>query len=219
MERFNALLSQRTHRATRARYKLPVELRNAESMLFQAYKAEMIKRSSITTPVGIDSVTRAKISRIANWLTGDFKTGIILYGTVGSGKTTMANAICEVISIVHDSPYTSQSKSVRRISANKIIELKLAKSDDADEQFERLKSCEMLFVDDIGTEQASVKSWGNESTPIVDLLCHRYDRQLFTILTSNLDNDGLRAMYGERVADRINEMFDKLSYTENSYRK
>ncbi len=189
-------------------------------MLAECYRAELMKRR---INMAIDDVTRDKITRVSKWLCGDHKIGLLLYGTVGSGKTTMANAVCELIGIIHDSALQDERRGVRRISANTLVELKIAEDKDKPgghfDTFESYKRADMLFIDDIGTESASIKSWGNEFTPVIDLMLYRYERQLFTLLTSNLDDRGIEGFYGPRVADRFNEMFDKLSYTNRSYRK
>ena len=83
----------------------------------------------------------------------------------------------------------------------------------------KLKNQELLFIDDIGTEPASVKRWGNEFSPVLELLYARYDRQLFTIATSNLKDSDFGERYGIRIADRMEEMFERIYYQNKSYRK
>lgn len=181
-------------------------------MLTDCYKSEMRKRH---ISGDLDALTEERIGRVAKWLREGRKPGLMLFGTVGNGKTTMATAACELIGIIHDSAWQSERKFVRRIAAPDLVSMKL--SDEP--RFEVYKKAEMLFVDDLGTESASIKSYGNEMTPIIDLLYYRYDQQLFTITTSNLDDASARSFYGERLADRFSEMFDKLSYTNPSYRQ
>ena len=76
-----------------------------------------------------------------------------------------------------------------------------------------------LAIDDVGTEPETVKHYGNVITPITEALLFRYDARLFTLCTSNLDLDGMRMRYDERVYDRIVEMFNKIAYNNGSYRK
>lgn len=181
-------------------------------MLTDCYRAEMQKRGVCNN---LDEITTERIGKVSRWLVNGNKPGLMLFGTVGNGKTTMAGAVCTMIGIIHDSAFQSECKSVRKITAPGLVELKL--TDEV--KYESLKNAEMLFVDDLGTESVSVKSYGNEMTPVIDLLYHRYDRQLFTILTSNLTRAGIGELYGERLADRFNELFDAIAYTNPSYRK
>ncbi|MCS2960509.1 hypothetical protein NXV12_04270 [Bacteroides thetaiotaomicron] len=54
---------------------------------------------------------------------------------------------------------------------------------------------------------------------VTELIYARYDRQLFTIATSNLADEEFGDRYGERIADRMEEMFERLHYSQKSYRK
>lgn len=95
------------------------------------------------------------------------------------------------------------------------------------EDYNRLIAAPFLIVDEIGAEPLTVKEFGNEVLPFTELILKRYDSRRPTILTSNLPltaevRDGkeksLRAIYGIRVVDRLNEICDKLHYTGNSFR-
>jgi DNA replication protein DnaC len=156
------------------------------------------------------------IAKVAKWLVSDnYKPGLLLYGQVGNGKTTMAKAACQTIGMLYDSVYGNERKGVWQISA---LDLSAIARNDAD-RFERIKKTELLFVDDLGCESVTVKSWGNEFSPVVELLYYRYDRQLFTIVSSNLSDNDFNARYGARIDDRIREMFDRLSFTNGSFRQ
>lgn len=76
-----------------------------------------------------------------------------------------------------------------------------------------------LILDDVGAEADSVNHMGNKILPIAEILLDRYDRRKITIITSNLSDDGLADMYGARVADRLNEVADKIAFMGTSFRK
>ena len=181
------------------------------------------EREAIGNDARLDPGTAARIAKAARWLTGDHRPGLLLYGTVGSGKSTLARAICELIGILHDSPLRSERLAVARTSAPELVELKAARevraAADSEELFARLRGAPMLLIDDLGVEATAVRSWGNCLTPVIDLLYYRYDRRLFTIVTSNLDQEAIEATYGVRIADRMAEMFDRIGHAGPSYRR
>ncbi len=176
------------------------------------YQSEVERRCMKYIP---DENTLLKIGKAAKWLCGNHKFGLLLYGSVGSGKSTLARAICNLIGILYGSNSSLDRKGVYRLSA-----LTLAKSMADDPGFApKIKNQELLFIDDVGTEPASVKSWGNEFSPVTELLYARYDKQLFTIATSNLADEEFSERYGNRISDRMEEMFERLHYSQKSYRK
>ena len=79
--------------------------------------------------------------------------------------------------------------------------------------------CPLLGIDDLGTEPLVIMDYGNEKTPIVDLLSMRYENRLFTIVTTNLTPKQIRERYGERIADRFNEMMEVVIFKNPSYRR
>ena len=210
MDKFRAALIRRGCSNERFRVDKWSE-EDVKGFLLMAYSKEVEERRS---EIIEDEATLTKIAKAAKWLTGNYKPGLLLYGGVGNGKTTLAKAICKTIGILYDSAYSTERKGVCRISA-----LEVAKCASDPESFTRLRNQEMLFIDDIGTEPASIRSWGNVISPVTELLYSRYDRQLFTLITSNLNDKELEEQYGLRIADRMREMFDKLYYENRSYRK
>ena len=46
----------------------------------------------------------------------------------------------------------------------------------------------------------------------------RYEEQLFTIITTNLTPQQIRGHYGDRIADRLNEMVKKIVFNNATYR-
>ena len=85
--------------------------------------------------------------------------------------------------------------------------------------FQDLRQCELLAVEDMGREPLEVLDYGNVLNPVVDLLEYRYNNQLFTFITTNLRADEIRKKYGDRIADRFNEMLEVIVFGGDTYRK
>ncbi len=75
-----------------------------------------------------------------------------------------------------------------------------------------------IFIDDLGAEPLAVKNYGIEILPLVRSLTSRYEYRRPTIITSNLSDKGISEKYGPRIADRINEVADKIHFTGKSFR-
>jgi len=180
-------------------------------MLRECYISEVQKRGLIFKE---DRHTAEHLDKAAKWLAGNFKIGLILYGTVGNGKSTLSRAISRLIDLLYESPYSNERKFVISVSALELANI----SKNEPERFENLKKAELLAIDDVGVEPSIIKVWGNEISPFVDTIYYRYDRQLFTIMTSNLNAEELANKYGERIADRFTEMFDKIPFENHTYR-
>lgn len=182
------------------------------AMLQYAYQIEVERRGRRYTD---NAATRQHIASVARWLTSeDTRFGLLIYGTIGNGKTTLLNAIQRTINILYDSAFQSQQHAVLSVSALDVA--KRARDDNG--SLDALKTCPLLHIDDIGCEPATMKVWGNEVSPITEILYARYDRQLYTVCTSNLSLVDIEHRYGSRIADRFREMFDTIAFEEESFR-
>ena len=184
------------------------------NMLKLCYQQEVIKRGRKFIE---DEATTEHINKAAKWLTGGSrKPGLFLYGAPGNGKTTMANAMRTLITLLYGGePHYEDRKGVVSISA---LELAAIAKEEQNSRLRNLKETELLHIDDVGTEPASIKVWGNEVSPLVEILYSRYDAILYTVITSNLSDEDIMPRYGNRIYDRIREMFDFLSFDNKSYR-
>lgn len=160
-----------------------------------------------------DEATNYAIKKAAKWLTGKHKAGLLLYGGVGNGKSTLTIAICKLIDLLCNDGWNRGGIDI--VTALNLANVAINDSD----RFNKIKESEKLIIDDLGTEPSSIKSWGNEISPVTEILYYRYDRLLFTIVTSNLNDNEIKERYGIRISDRINEMFDKVFFSGESYRK
>lgn len=201
------------------------------------YKSEVVDRNGAFKD---DEMTNKRLRMIAGWLTsGNNRPSLLLYGGVGNGKSTMVQAISCAIDCVRDSAREVEKKKVfgysmtpeekqeysllskyknlpspRIITAQKLAWL--AKNDE--ESYNKISEAKILIIDDLGCEPISVKNYGTEITPITDVIYKRYETMSTTIITTNLDKNDIRNLYGVRVSDRIEEAYDSIAFTTSSYR-
>lgn len=213
------------------RFRLPLSDQEALTLLTNAYENEVEARGLRFNP---DMHTSAKIEKVAKWITSrELKPCLLLYGGVGNGKSTIARSVKKVFEAIKNSysntkdywKYTDEQKKfvyeIRDttpvpvfISSAEIVSLASSNK----EEYGRIKSCQFLIIDDMGVEPSVVKNFGTEITPVTDIIYCRYDRMAMTIITSNLDDQSIKERYGERVWDRLTEIFERLKYDNKSYR-
>ena len=195
-------------------FKLPMTVDEAEAYIRGAFEAQVELRGGT---VEYDEMTTKNLRLVAETLAGDsHKFGLLLAGTCGNGKTTTLRAVQSVVKLLNNTYY---NRSGQRIG-NRLLEAKeITGLSDKDGQLTVYKTVPVLFLDDLGREPTEVLKYGNVSSPITELLEYRYNQRLTTIVTTNLEPSEVRQKYGDRIADRFNEMFALVSYTGVSYRR
>lgn len=187
----------------------------AERYLQVAYGGEVQRRGGT---VKADGYTRAVIHSVAKWLATMPKPGLMLRGYIGVGKTTMMLAVKRMLYLLTD-------EDMKVCDAREIATL----AKDSPKEFVELKRRKLLGIDDLGTEAVIVRSYGNEMSPLAELIASRYSSRQFTVITTNLSlkevgdgvcEDELKAIYGDRILDRLHEMCNTIFYDgeQQSYR-
>jgi len=185
---------------TRPRYKLKMTAEDAMAFLEPTYQMYVEHRGCRYK--GITEQMR----EACRWLVAG-KDSLILNGNVGSGKTTLARAICHVLVSL------GTCKGCRIVSAQDLLRM------DDNQRFEDVSNAPALVMDDLGTESLTSKVYGTTFTPAIEMIYKRYDRQLPTIITSNLSMETLCRTYGERVSDRFHEAYDTITFDNKSFRR
>ena len=162
-----------------------------------------------------DGYTALHIQEAARWLTDPCpKFGMLLCGQCGNGKSTLVRAIRSLIQLLYSSSSYDDQRYLRIVDAKEVVAT--AKADYR--QFTDLCKADMLAIDDLGIEPSEVLDYGNVLNPAIDLLTRRYNDQLFTLVTTNLTPQQIREHYGDRIADRFNEMMARIVFNNPSYR-
>lgn len=195
------------------RFKLPFSEEDAVRILLAGVKAEVEFRDK---SFEMSETLISQIQQIARFLTSDnSKFGLLLCGGCGNGKTTFVKAFQQILNKLRMCNRDSDEHHSMRIVNARAVAM-LCKEDY--EEWRELSNKKMLAIDDFGTEPLEVMDYGNVLYPLTDLLTIRYDRRLFTIITTNLTPPEIRSKYGERIADRLNEMMEKVVFENHTYR-
>lgn len=197
----SVLLQQRT---TRTGFKINLSTNDMDTLLKAAYQAEVAYRNMKYQDT---EATNSIIKSMATALTSNsHKTGIVLCGTCGNGKTTLVRAL---------------QNALIYLKRRNICEYGLPIID-AREVANKMKECKeypLLAIEDMGKEPATKLDYGNVINPVIEVLEHRYNEQLYTVISTNLTAKEIREKYGERIADRLNEMMNVIIFKNKSFRR
>ena len=195
--------------------RLPLSDKDVKNLIYGFYKREVEVRKRAFR---FTAELRNNISRIGDFLTTeDNYYGLFMPGTVGNGKTTMMRAIKDLFVYLIDKEkitYCEGDKYPTFLTARELAEISRDKN-----SFRIVKNTKYLFIDDLGAEPVEISNYGNFVYPYIDVLEYRYNRLLPTFISSNFNASDLCNKYeSERVKDRMKEMFQIISFKEESFR-
>lgn len=123
---------------------------------------------------------------------------IFFYGNPGVGKTYITDCIFNsLISSLHSVIYLTAVEFFTLLDNAKFDNE--VKTNVSDTLYNSLLDCDLLIIDDLGTEPVNTFSQSNLFYYINDRLL----REKSTIISSNLSPEALRDMYSDRVYSRI----------------
>lgn len=197
---------------TKENFKLPYEESQVFDMLMASVKAEVEyrHRTFVASPE-----LKAQVAAASKWLINQDKSGLLLCGMTGNGKSTMMKAIRGLLRFLELKDRDNNRIGMMLIDAREVVRM----NKDEYNRFLRVRAEPILAIDDIGLEPTEVLDYGNVLNPVIDLLSYRYNEQLMTIITTNLIPKQIREKYGDRIADRFNEMMDCIIFKNESYRQ
>ena len=115
---------------------------------------------------------------------------LVLHGGVGVGKTHLAAAIANAYA-----SRNTQTSVYFRVVPDLLDQLRATFDPETgvayDERFQQIRNANLLILDDLGTENST--QWASEK--LFQLINHRYNEQLPTVITSNAKL--------ERIEDRV----------------
>lgn len=152
----------------------------------------------------------ATINKLSEWLVGKYKpqSGILLSGSVGTGKTTLMQAFLKYYCFVYN-------KIINEFHA-KTLPSEYKKRDEGIAYFYKRP----IFIDDLGKESAITADYGQKYDTWGDLFSIRYEKKALTFATANYKIEtGFKDIYGDVIADRMKEHFNVFEMMGESLRK
>lgn len=144
----------------------------------------------------------------------DLNKGLLVVGPVGTGKTEAFNVFQEIFRCSNQFFLIVATRHIIRDYTNdgaKILN-KYGK-----------KSFDTIYFDDLGLEEVNTKMFGNNANVMSEILMDRYEnfkrKGVLTFASSNLSAKQFEEIYGERMRDRMREMFNIIQVTGKSFRK
>ena len=127
---------------------------------------------------------------------------LFFYGTVGTGKSFLSGCIAkELMDLGHSVIYFSSAGLFDKISQ---YAFDYNSKDSLSDLYEDLYSCDLLIVDDLGTELTNTFS----SSQFFSILNERILRKKSIIISTNLSLQELQDCYSDRIFSRITSNFD-----------
>lgn len=158
--------------------------------------------TGMTALENIHDVVKTCREYIDNFKT-DYKS-LYLYGPTGVGKTFLTNCIAK--ELIED------SSSVIYVSAIRLFEIlanstfKKNGSDDGKDLADNILDCDLLIIDDLGTEMVNSFT----ASALFNCINERHLRRKSVIISTNLSLAELRSTYSERVFSRITSNYTLL---------
>lgn len=138
---------------------------------------------------------------IAEWLEDNHGRGLLLYGSCGLGKTFITRYVITAILLKHCNKVVTSYDMI-----------------DVNKEPDKVLSKHIISLDDIGTEDISIK-YGEKRSIIPEVLdaTEKYGKLL--LMTSNLGGEDLIKKYGNRTFDRMIAVTTRIEFNGKSFRE
>lgn len=141
----------------------------------------------------------------------DTNTGNLLFsGDTGQGKTFLSACIAKVVAT---KGYSVAYESAVHMLTN-MERAKFENDENAREKVQRYTDCDLLIIDDLGTEIVGQFTLTALYTLINDrILCGKA-----TIISTNLTTDGIARRYNSQIASRLRGNFKRVAFVGDDIR-
>lgn len=148
----------------------------------------------------------ARDDRFADELGYDRLKGLLIRGPSDTGKTHLVRCV--------------EDNGLNPINSLSMLDITERVKVDGKYEIEN-KGKKIIYLDDVGTEEATVKHYGTTNLwfkVFIETVYHKTKCFNHLILSTNLNFKDIEAQYGFRVASRMREMFNVIDMKGGGYR-
>lgn len=180
-----------------------MDLENFDTFNISIFSSEPSKENGISPRENMQDVLKSSYEFINSFKDNvDRSTGenLLLYGSTGLGKTFLCNAIAK--SIIDQGYTVVYQTSYRIIEILEKVRFRSSKFDNSSNeslQYELLNDCDLLIIDDLGTEL--VNSFTNSE--MFNIINSRILSGKSVIISTNLSPQELMDTYSNRISSRL----------------
>ncbi len=169
-----------------------LENENFSSLSYEYYRGEDLTRFKNTV---------LTCKNFINNFNSDYHN-LFFYGTVGTGKSFLSGCVAkELIENGHSVIYFSAAGLFDMLSKFKFD---YKNADELHKEYEDLFQCDLLIIDDLGTEYTN----NLVNSELFSLINDRHLRQKAVIISTNLSLEDFRNRYSDRIFSRITSNYE-----------
>lgn len=183
---------------TQSNMKEILEVENFDHFSYEYYSPAITDPSTALSSLESMTETVAICKNFVQQFDSEYHN-LFLYGATGVGKTFLSNCIAkELIDTYHSVIYFTAFQLFDLLAKNTF-----SKENDTDDFYEYVFECDLLIIDDLGTELTN----SFVSSQLFLCLNERILRKKSTIISTNLPIDIFIETYSERVFSRISTYY------------
>lgn len=144
----------------------------------------------------------------------DVSSNLLLQGDTGLGKTLLSSCIARQVADKDYSVFYDSVSSALEAFERQKFSRTASEQDDSSAQVQRMLSCDLLILDDLGTEMINSASMSF----LYSLINRRISNSKRMIISTNLSDEQIRKLYSPQIASRLLGEFLRLPFVGDDIR-